>query len=464
MAVETLVAFSIIAGIIFIGFLGEMLFRRYRIPGVLLLLATGYLLGPMFHIVDVEVMIGLEFIFAPLALIILLFDGGIQLNIYRLVHESGRGVLLGLIGLALAIGAVAGVWVYLGNGWLTGIILGAIVAGTSSAIVIPIARGMDISDTARQTLTIESSLTDVVSVVLVLSLMGALISGHASVEGTTQSIISSFSIGAILGGIFGMAWISLSTRLRHLKFYYMLTLAIMLVLYILTEAFAGSGAIAALVFGIMLGNMGEIGKMLKFKDVVHEPRVAEFQDEISFLVRTFFFVFLGIIVSITDTNMVFIGVGITVVLFVARFIAVRLATYKSELSEFNKQITVLMPRGLAAAIMATYPAAILLENSSLLGSAQFGALSLEVSAFPQIAFVVIITSIIITTIGVMLSGGASDSKEEPYNGSGEEELSEEVKAEAAQKRRLREQIEKAHAKKEIEIQKTMEEEPNEDAK
>lgn len=462
MAVETLVAFSIIAGIIFIGFLGEMLFKRYRIPGVLLLLATGYLLGPMFHIVDVEVMIGLEFIFAPLALIILLFDGGIQLNIYRLVHESGRGMLLGLVGLALAIGTVAGIWIYLGNGWLTGIILGAIVAGTSSAIVIPIARGMEISDTARQTLTIESSLTDVVSVVLVLSLMGALISGHASVEGTTQSIISSFSIGAILGGIFGMAWISLSTRLRHLKFYYMLTLAIMLVLYILTEAFMGSGAIAALVFGIMLGNMGEIGKMLKFKDVVHEPRVAEFQDEISFLVRTFFFVFLGIIVSITDVNMVFIGIGITIALFAARFVAVRFSTYKSDLAEFNKQLTVLMPRGLAAAIMATYPAAILIENSSLLGSAQFGALSLEVSVFPQIAFVVIISSIIITTIGVMFSGG-TQTKEDPYNGNEEDELGEEIKAEAAQKRRLREQIEKAHAKK-VEIQKTVEEEPDENAK
>ena len=462
MALETLIAFGIIAGIILIGFLGELIFKRYRIPSVLLLLATGYILGPITGVVNVEMMLGIEYIFAPLALIILLFDGGIQLNIYRLAHESGRGILLGVIGLILAICIVAGVWVALGHGWLTGIILGAIVAGTGSAIVIPIARGMDVSEKARQTITIESSLTDVVSVVLVLSLIGALVSGHASVEGTTQSIIASFSIGAILGGVFGMAWIGLSTKLRKLKFYYMLTLAIMLVLYIITEASMGSGAIAALVFGVMLGNMGEIGKMLKFKDIVHEPRVAQFQDEISFLVRTFFFVFLGIIVSITDTNMVIIGVGITILLFLVRIAAVRLATYKSDLSQYKNQLAVLMPRGLATAIMATYPAAIMIENSGLINSSTFGPLYREVASFPQIAFVVIITSIIITTIGVMLAGKRVQEPEsnEPEGGS---ELSEAVKREAAEKRRLHDEVE-AKRKEKVEIQKTVGEKTDENSK
>ncbi|MBD3398439.1 hypothetical protein GF412_04410 [Candidatus Micrarchaeota archaeon] len=454
MALETLVAFAIIAGIILVGFFGELIFRRFRIPSVLILLATGYMLGPVTGIVDVDMMVGLQYLFAPLALMILLFDGGIQLNIYRLVHESSRGILLGVFGLLFSIAAVAGIWMMLGNDLITGLLIGAIVSGTGSAIVIPIARGMDLSEKARQTLTIESSVTDVVSVVLVLSLTGALISGHATIEGTTQNVVASFSIGAVLGGVFGMAWINLSDKLRKLNFYYMLTLAIMLVLYIVTEFMVGSGAIAVLVFGIMLGNMGEIGKMLRFRDVMEEPKMAQFQDEISFLVRTFFFVFLGIIVSISSIDVVVLGVGITFVLLAARQVSVWLSTAGSDLAEYRKEIGVLMPRGLATAIMATYPATVLLENAGIIGYSQFGTLYREVSVFPQVGFVVIVASIVITTLGVMMAGGegrhAGSRGEEREDG-----LDEEVKEEAAKKRKLRERIEQE--KKRVEIQETVEE-------
>ncbi len=452
MALETLVAFAILAGIILIGFFGELLFRRFRIPSVLILLATGYILGPITGIVDVNLMVGLQYIFAPLALIILLFDGGIQLNIYRLVHESGRGILLGGLGLILSIGAIAVIWIMLGNDLLSGLLIGTIVAGTGSAIVIPIAKGMNISEKARQTLTIESSLTDVVSVVLVLSLTGALISGHVTIEGTAQSVVASFSIGAILGGVFGMAWINLSDKLRKLNFYYMLTLAIMLVLYITTEFMAGSGAIAALVFGVILGNMGEIGKMLRFKDVMQEPKMAQFQDEISFLVRTFFFVFLGIIVNITSMDVVILGVGITLVLLGTRQAAVWISTAGSDLAQYKKELGVLMPRGLATAIMATYPASILLENAGVIGYSQFGAIYRELAMFPQIAFVVIVASIVITTFGVMMTGGGKKEPEDEEV----EELSEEVKEEAAKKRKLRDQVEEVRERK-TEIQETVDE-------
>ena len=451
MALETLMAFAILAGIILIGFFGELLFRRFRIPSVLILLATGYILGPITGIVDVDLMVGLQYLFAPLALMILLFDGGIQLNIYRLVHESGRGIILGGLGLLFSIGAVAAIWMMLGNDLLNGLLIGAIVAGTGSAIVIPISRGLNISENARQTVTIESSVTDVISVVLVLSLTGALISGHATIEGTTQNVIASFSIGAVLGGVFGMAWINLSDKLRKLNFYYMLTLAIMLVLYITTEFMSGSGAIAALVFGVMLGNMGEIGKMLRFKDVMQEPKMSQFQDEVSFLVRTFFFVFLGIIVNITSMDVIILGVGITIVLLGARQAAVWISTAGSDLAQYKKELGVLMPRGLATAIMATYPASILLENAGVIGYSQFGGIYKELSMFPQIAFVVIVASIIITTFGVMLTGG---EKKEPEDEEADE-LSEEVKGEAAKKRKLREQVEEAREKK-VEIQETVE--------
>jgi cell volume regulation protein A len=417
MMIETLIAFAIIAGIIFVGFLGEVLFRRFMIPSPLILLAAGLALGPVTHIVDVNLMLSIEYIVAPLALVILLLEGGLELNLYKIIHESGRGVLLGTIGMGLAALVVAGVWVALGHDFVTGLIIGVIVSGTAGEIVIPIAKGMPISGRAKQTLTIESSMTDVVCAVLVLSLIEGVISGHASVEGTTRNMIAAFSIGAVLGGIFGMAWLALSSKLRKLHFYYMLTLALMLGVYILTEFMGGSGAIAALMFGMMLGNATEIGKMLKFKDVTHEPRMVQFQEEISFLVRTFVFVFLGMIISVTDLNIVLIGVGIAVILVITRFVAVKLALMKSELMENEGQIRSLLPRGLATAILAMYPVTMIADSVGHITPYAYWTLYNQFEVFPQIAFVVIVASIVFTAIGVRVTtknvrvGGDEDDDE-----------------------------------------------------
>ena len=134
----------------------------------------------------------------------------------------------------------------------------------------------------------------------------------------------------------------------------------------------------------------------------------------------------------------------------ARQAAVWLATAGSDLAEYRKEIGVLMPRGLATAIMATYPATVLLENAGLIGHSQFGMLYRELATFPQVAFVVIVASIIITTFGVMMTGG---EKKGPSGEGENDELDEETRAEAAKKRKLREKIEQ-EKKKKVEIQET----------
>ena len=170
-------------------------------------------------------------------------------------------------------------------------------------------------------------------------------------------------------------------------------------------------------FGMMLGNATEIGKMLKFKDVTHEPKMVQFQEEISFLVRTFVFVFLGMIISVTDLNIVLIGVGIAVILVIARFVAVRLALLKSELMENEGQIRSLMPRGLATAILAMYPVTMIADSVGHITPFAYWTLYNQFEVFPQIAFVVIVASIVFTAIGVRVTtknvhvGGDDDDDE-----------------------------------------------------
>lgn len=427
--IETIIAFGLISGIIFAGFIGEMLFRKLGIPGVLLLLTLGYMLGPVTHQLDMEMLMGVQYVVGPLALVILLFDGGMRMNIYQLIHGGGRGVLMAVLVTVISILITMGIWVALGYDPMMGAVLGAIVGGTTSTMVVAIVNGLKMSDEARQFVLIDAALTDVLAVILTIALMSIIITHNASVQGTGKEILGGFSTGAVIGGLIGLAWIALSKKLRQIDFFYMVTLAIILIAYIAAEYFGGSGAIAALVIGIMLGNYKEIGQMLKFKDVADDAELLTFQNEFGFLVRSFYFVYLGSMVVIGSSYSVLVGGAIMLGLIVARFLSTKVSTWGSPISKYNKYINSFMPRGLAAAVMGGYPAVVLLENQGAIPPEVFGPLFSQAQLFVEVAFVAIIMSVVLTAIGaVLLRRGEGAAEKE------EKRLAEEVEKRVRQKR------------------------------
>lgn len=421
MITETIIVFGLISGIIFAGFIGEMIFRRFGIPAVLLLLTLGYLLGPIFHELDVNTLNNIRFIVGPLALVILLFDGGMRLNIYDLIHGGGRGVLMAILVTVISILVVGGIWVALGYDFMMGAVLGAIVGGTTSTMVVAIVNGMKISDKTKQFILIDAALTDVLAVILTIALMTIIITQSVSVQGTGKEVLGSFSIGGLMGGLLGLVWIALSKQLREINFFYMLTLAILLFAYVVSEYFGGSGAIAALIFGVMLGNYREIGQMLKFKNVADDTELYTFQNEIGFLVRVFYFVYLGALVVIGSTYSVLVGLVIMAGLVVSRLVSTQIATFRSDLAQYRWHINVFMPRGLAAAVMGTYPLTVLLENQGAIRADLYNALLAQANLFVEVSFVVIVASVILTTIGVLLVRRSDAEKERR-----EKEFAEEV--------------------------------------
>jgi len=402
MGMETLIAFMIISGIIFAGFFGEILFKRLGIPSVLLLFAVGYMLGPVMHQIDLETLKGVEYIVGPLALVILLFEGGMDLNIYKLIHESGRGVLMAVLVTITSMLVTGGIWVALGHDFMMGAILGAIVGGTTSSMVTAIAGGIKVSEKAKQCLIIESALTDVLTVVLTIALMGVVITGSASVQGTGKEILGNFAIGAAIGGLFGLAWIALSRQLRTINFFYMLTVAVLLFAYMVSEYFGGSGAISALVMGIMLGNYKEIAKMLRVKGIDEDAELFGFQREIGFLVRTFYFVYMGSLIVIGGTAAFLLSLAIMAGLVAARWISAQISTFRSDLAEYKSYINIMMPRGLATAVMSGYPALVLYQNKDAIAANVYNALSAQANMFIEISFFVIIISVVLTAIGLFV--------------------------------------------------------------
>jgi cell volume regulation protein A len=261
---------------------------------------------------------------------------------------------------------------------------------------------------------IDAALTDVLAVILTIALMSILITHNASVQGTGKEILGSFSTGALIGGLLGLAWIALSKSLRKIDFFYMVTLAIILIAYITAEYFGGSGAIAALVIGIMLGNYKEIGQMLRFKNVADDAELLTFQNEFGFLVRSFYFVYLGSLVVIGNTYSLMVGGAIMLGLIVARYLSTKISTWGSPISKYNKYINAFMPRGLAAAVMGGYPAVVLLENQASIPPEVFAPLYAQALLFVEVAFVVIILSVVFTAVGAVLlrRGEGAAEKEE----------------------------------------------------
>lgn len=366
------------------GVAGEVFFRKTGVPEVAFLMGLGVLLGPILGIVKIGAVLEIVPYFAALALIIIMFDGGLSLNIRRLittVHYSMALVVGGFIVSVLLV--TAGAHYLLGWGWLEGLLLGSIVGGSSSAIVFGLVRHIGISNDARSVLSFESAMTDIFATIMAFVLFEAVLMGHLDMESMLNTMGRAVVVGLILGFGVGIPWLYITTRMGNTQHVYMLTLAILFVLFFLAQTFGESGALTALVFGLMLGNRRLLSEWLRLRlrNVEHDDPT---HNQLTFLVRSFFFVFVGLMASLGRIEYVIFGVGITLAIYFGRGAIVKM-TLTKRFTPLDKRITrAMIPRGLAAAVLATFPITMGLDNGE---------------AYLQIVFFIIMASVIITTVG-----------------------------------------------------------------
>jgi len=398
----------ILAGsIIVIGFLGNYLFERKGFPDMLLLIVLGMLFGPVFGLVDATSIMGLAPYLAALALVFILFDGGMAMNIYRVFAESPRAVILAIIGFALSVIATTLFMAYIvippDVPILYSILFGTIFGGSSSVAVISLASRIKVSEKCSTILSLESALTDIFCIVFSLVVIDIILKGAVDLTAVGQSIASRFSIGIVLGIIFGLIWLSILKRIAKASYVYILTLAVVLLAYSLSEFLGGSGSLCSLLFGIMLGNEKEIYKILRMErppDMVVDVGLKRFESEVAFLLRTFFFVYIGLIVSISNITIVLAGIILSLILLLVRFGAVALTTVRSsELIKERSIMSIILTRGLAAAVLATLP----LQYADPVKYPEAGPI-FEVLApiYINLAVVIILATAIIATVGIPL--------------------------------------------------------------
>ncbi|MDP6155937.1 MAG: cation:proton antiporter [Candidatus Thermoplasmatota archaeon] len=396
--------------IIVVGFFGTAALKKYGIPEVLSLVTLGVIMVPILGLMEPEPMFRISTVFGSLALMIILFDGGLTLNLQRVREESSRAFLLALIGFIITISTVgffAGMLLF-DNNWLVGTLFGAVIGGTSGSIVLPLISKLKVSDSTKTLVSIESTITDVLCIVVVIAIANYIspLSGSVDAGAGFKAAVSTLS-GAFLKGfgsglILGLVWITVLKKLQKFQYSFMLTIAVVFLLYSLNEYAEGSGPISVLIFGLILANGREFGAMLRIKNVSEVSKsMKDFHSQLSFIIRTFFFVFLGIIVrrelffEVESLKIWGYGLALVVIIAFARWLAVKIVVRKGEARRDQGLLTKLLPRGLAAAVLALVPVTYHFIDNDILTKDQS-------DMFFNLAFVVILFSVIFTTIGVPL--------------------------------------------------------------
>ena len=383
--------FGLVAIIIFFAYISGYASRKTGLPEILFLMLLGVLVGPVLQIVKVEDLAPIAPFVSSLAITLILFDSGLKMDLINAIKDSGRAIVLGVLGFVFSFLTVAAYTVLVFK-WdlLFGLIVGCVLGGTSSIIVIPIVNRMSVNRRVVTILSLESVVTDVLVIVCALGLLKIWLGSQSEVLNLAKSLFDNFALGGVIGVAGGLVWLRMLNTFTEDDYNGILTLGVMLGLYSISELMQGSGAISALTFGLILGNGTLISTKLKLNLASQLDRVSiSFHEQITFLLKSIVFVYLGILLSLINPSNFILGVGVSLLLLLARAAAVYITSLGDPILSLDRKVmTFLLPRGLAAAAVAQLVAAQGLSN---------------IQSFNDICISVILSTILITIAGTRLS-------------------------------------------------------------
>jgi NhaP-type Na+/H+ and K+/H+ antiporters with a unique C-terminal domain len=259
-------------------------------------------------------------------------------------------MILIIIGLLLSIILVGGAFYVTGGGDLMqSLMLGVIVSCSSSTVIMPLLPNIDATEKSKTVIAIESTFNDAFAIIILIVLIEIAKNSSASfsIGGIALQTLYSFAVSALVAVVAGIIWYSLLKFLTNTKFAYSVTFAAMLVIVLIMHYIHGNGAIAILVFGIMMGNEELLTKLKLnfFKMSIKNSVIKKFNHEFSFLIRTVFFVFLGVVVELTDVGVeFFIRLFVIILLIIiSRYIAVSVIFKLSNLKKIPFRLQTGLP-------------------------------------------------------------------------------------------------------------------------
>lgn len=347
-------SFILILALLFIvGVLTTRFSTKLGVPSLILFILVGMVMGSdvlgiiYFDNAALTQMIGV------IALVIILFEGGLQTNWKDVRPVIVPSLSLATVGVLLTSGIVAvAAKMILGLDWLESVLFGAIVGSTDAAAVFAVLKGQNISPKLGSTLEAESGSNDPMAVFLTVAMIELITIPDASIVTLVGDFFLQMGVGLVLGFIFGkIAVKSLNTiNLDSSGLYPVFATAFALLTYGLTAFLNGSGLLAVYIAAIMIGNA----------EIAYRQSIFRFSEGFAWMMQILMFVILGLLVfpsELFKPAILIQGILISLILMVvARPVAVYLSTVKMKYTQ--KERIFLSWAGLKGAVpivLATFP-------------------------------------------------------------------------------------------------------------
>lgn len=341
------VAVALVAGMV-----AQVLARHLRIPGIVLLLAAGALLGPdvLGWVRPAELGPALQAL-VGFAVSIILFEGGLNLDLRRLARQAKSIRRLVTVGaLVTAIGGTVLPILVLGWDWRPAVLFGTLVIVTGPTVVTPLLRRMRVQPRVGTVLEAEGVFGDAIGAIVAVVALEVVVSpsGASLAEGAWHLVLrlGSGTVFGILGGL-AIGWVFKVENLVPEGLENIFTLSAVLALFQVSNAlFPESGIVAAVFAGLTIGNM-HIESLEELRD---------FKEQLTVLMITLLFVLLAADVRLAQLGDLGSGGWITValLLLVVRPLNVFIGTAGTDLQLREKLFMSWMaPRGIVAAAVAS---------------------------------------------------------------------------------------------------------------
>ncbi|MBB6451792.1 cell volume regulation protein A [Salirhabdus euzebyi] len=350
--------------LLLLGVITTKFSTRIGVPALVLFIVLGMIMGSdVLNIIYFD-NANLAQLIGVLALVIILFEGGLQTKWGSVKKVAGPSLSLATIGVLITATVVAvSAKFILGIGWFEAFLIGSIVGSTDAAAVFSVLSGQNVKEKLSSTLEAESGTNDPMAVFLTLSVIQLITIESVNVFILTLSFFWQMGVGLLLGYLFGIIG---SKSINHINLdssglYPVLAIAFAILTYSITAMVNASGLLAVYVAALVIGN----------RDLTYRHSILRFNEGFAWMMQIVMFIILGLLVfpsQLMNWDLIWKGLLLS---FILIFIARPIAVFASiPYFKFNvREMTFISWAGLRGAVpivLATFPLIMGIDDSQLI--------------------------------------------------------------------------------------------------
>jgi potassium/hydrogen antiporter len=298
-----------------VGTVAGLFAQKTKIPDIAVFLVAGMMIGPQaLGLIDIKADSALYQILLLFGASYILFDGGASLRFHVMKQVWITIIIIATVGVLITaiITGIAAHFV-LGAPWIVAALLGATLASTDPATLVPIFRQVHVRDRVAQTVMCESAFNDATGAIVTFGVLTvAMGTGEFSLSSSLLDLLTQAALGIAAGAVLGYLAALLIAHERwgfFMEYAPVVTIMAVIGAYFAADGMRASGFMAVFVFGIMLGNKDSFGFKM---GQTESQRLDQYVETTSFIVRLFIFILLGSQVDFGLINQYLLG-GVAVV-------------------------------------------------------------------------------------------------------------------------------------------------------